>query len=89
MLKLRILTYILVAILLYLFYTNVRVSYLNVKYGINIHRLSKKIDVAKIRKIELESNLEEKNKISDIEKRARIILGLIKKDEVAYQIIKK
>lgn len=89
MLKFRFVTYILVAILLYLFYTNIRVSYLNVKYGMSIHRLSMQIEATKVKKVEIENKQKEDNRIKDIEGRARTILGLIKKDEVAYRIMKK
>lgn len=89
MLKLRLLTYILVAMLVYLIYINVRVGYLNVKYRINIYQLNKEIETAKSKKVETENKQMEDNRIKDIEGRARTILGLIKKDETAYRIIKK
>lgn len=75
--------------LVYLIYINVRVGYLNVKYRINIYQLNKEIETAKSKKVETENKQMEDNRIKDIEGRARTILGLIKKDETAYRIIKK
>ncbi len=84
----RILTYVLGAAIIYLMYANGRMAMLNLTYQHRLHQLEHQIGEAKQREVELVQKIEESKTEAHLEKVARTVLGLVKKDEIAYQINK-
>lgn len=88
-LKKTLAVYILGIIVLYLVYSNLKIFFINIKDRQEILISKAQIISEKRKKVQLTKKFEDKNKERIIETKARVILGLIKKGEVAYRIIKK
>ncbi|MDD5456068.1 MAG: septum formation initiator family protein [Candidatus Margulisbacteria bacterium] len=85
----KIFIYVLGFVIIYLTYINVKVLYFNIKYSFEINRIKKEIVKEKVLQDDLKDKIKDTKKESYIEEKARTILGLVKKGEVAYQIINK
>ncbi|MEK6557843.1 MAG: septum formation initiator family protein [Candidatus Margulisiibacteriota bacterium] len=79
--------YVIGLVVLYLLYSNIKIGYYNVKYSFEIRQLNKKIAHEKAVQRQLLWQLKEVKSEPFIEEKARTILGLIKKGEVAYQVV--
>ena len=81
--------FLLTALILYLLFLNSMMVYRNYKLKQEQSKLEDSIKTELAREAQLQTRLEEAKSGESIERLARIKLGLIKKGEIAYQIIKK
>jgi len=87
--KSRFVTFALIIVASYLVYLNLRILYFNINYSLKIKATNRLIITEEERNKDLAEQLKDTNSVQNIEQKARIILGLIKKDETAYKIIDK
>lgn len=85
----KIFIYVLGFVIIYLTYINVKVLYFNIKYSFEINKIKKELVKEKTLQDDLRDKIKDTKKESYIEEKARTVLGLVKKGEVAYQIINK
>lgn len=87
MFKQKPVLYVIGLVVVYLLYSNIKIGYYNVRYSFEIRQLNHKIAQEKAVERQLVRQLKEVKGESFIEEKARTVLGLIKKGEVAYQVV--
>jgi hypothetical protein len=87
--KSRWVTIILSIFIAYMLYQNLRILYYSINWSLKINITNRLLLNEENMQKELNENLELTKTRYNIENKARNILGLIKKDEVAYKIVYK
>ena len=87
MVKRRLVYYLIGIAIAYLVYTNLKIGYYNIRYAIEVRQLNKNIAQEKLVQQAFLNKLEHVKEAPFVEEKARTVLGLIKRGEVAYQVV--